>query len=241
MENCISCIKDGNTGECRNIKDKHARELIEGLKTTISVLQDAINAMTGGDVGSLATDEDIENLQTQITELSEDFAHDIETLNTTISDLSILCATDQDIITLQNQINDMGTNMSAEVRELQNQINEIYPVGSVYLAMNDISPASIFGGVWEKIKDKFLLASGDSYTLGATGGEATHTLTVAEMPEHNHSLDYRSYNTKEGEFGAYGRSWDGTGGYLTTHNKGGSQPHNNMPPYIVVNMWQRIS
>ena len=61
-----------------------------------------------------------------------------------------------------------------------------FPIGSIYLSVNSTSPASLFGGTWEKIKDKFLLASGDTYSAGATGGEATHTLTIEEMPSHSH-------------------------------------------------------
>lgn len=73
---------------------------------------------------------------------------------------------------------------------------EIYPVGSIYMSVNDVNPATIFGGTWQKIEDKFLLASGTTYTAGATGGSATHTpsgtvgnhaLTTDEMPGHTHT------------------------------------------------------
>lgn len=60
MAGCISCIKDGRTGECRDIKDKAAREEIEKLKSDIS-------ALTGIDGGHLATDEDIATLRELIS------------------------------------------------------------------------------------------------------------------------------------------------------------------------------
>lgn len=66
-------------------------------------------------------------------------------------------------------------------------IDMVYPVGSYYWSSNVTNPSSIFGGTWEQIKDRFVLAAGDSYKVGATGGEATHKLTVSEMPSHSHS------------------------------------------------------
>ena len=67
-------------------------------------------------------------------------------------------------------------------------IDLIYPVGSVYMSVNSTSPATLFGGTWEQIKDKFILSAGDTYSAGATGGEATHTLTTDEMPTHSHTF-----------------------------------------------------
>lgn len=60
---------------------------------------------------------------------------------------------------------------------IEDIINIVYPVGSIYMSVNSTSPASLFGGTWERIKDRFLLASGDTYSAGSTGGEAQHTLT----------------------------------------------------------------
>lgn len=70
-------------------------------------------------------------------------------------------------------------------------IDLIYPVGSIYMSVNNISPATLFGGTWEQIQGRFLLACGsngvDLYTeAGQTGGEATHTLTTDEIPAHTH-------------------------------------------------------
>jgi len=61
-----------------------------------------------------------------------------------------------------------------------------YPIGAIYMSVNSTSPATLFGGTWEQIQNRFLLSAGSSYTAGATGGEATHTLTTAEMPSHTH-------------------------------------------------------
>lgn len=51
----------------------------------------------------------------------------------------------------------------------------LYPIGAIYLSTVATSPASTLGGTWERIKDRFLLAAGDTYANGTTGGSATHT------------------------------------------------------------------
>lgn len=66
-------------------------------------------------------------------------------------------------------------------------LNLIYPIGTVYTSTEPINPNTQFGGVWEQIKDTFLLTAGDTYQAGTTGGEATHTLAESEMPKHLHS------------------------------------------------------
>ena len=65
-------------------------------------------------------------------------------------------------------------------------LNMVYPVGSIYMSVNSTSPANLFGGTWQQIQDTFLLSAGSTYTAGNTGGSATHTLTVSEMPSHTH-------------------------------------------------------
>ena len=63
---------------------------------------------------------------------------------------------------------------------------DIYPVGSIYMSVNSTSPATLFGGTWERIQDTFLLAAGTNHAAGSTGGEENHTLTLTEAPSHSH-------------------------------------------------------
>lgn len=130
---------------------------------------------------------------------------------------------------------------------LNNLLDNIYPVGSIFISTVNTNPSTYFGGTWERIKGRFLLAADDStYKLGATGGEATHKLTVDEMPSHSHT--FSGVNTgasATGNLGSYpARIWQDTApnwtGYFI-HNSGGSQSHNNMPPYLVVYVWKRVS
>lgn len=61
-----------------------------------------------------------------------------------------------------------------------------YPVGSIYMSVNETNPATLFGGGWNQLTDRFLLGAGNTYTVNATGGEATHKLTANEIPAHKH-------------------------------------------------------
>ena len=116
----------------------------------------------------------------------------------------------------------------------------VYPVGSVYVSVNSTSPETLFGGTWVQIKDKFLLSAGDTYKAGATGGEATHVLTVDEMPRHNHSIDNLNASGSTTPYmTVQAQEKKGYGGNVQTFFTGGGQAHNNMPPYIVVYIWQR--
>lgn len=118
----------------------------------------------------------------------------------------------------------------------------VYPVGSVYVSVNSTSPATLFGGTWVQIKDKFLLSAGDTYKAGATGGESTHVLTVDEMPRHNHSIDNLNVSGSTTPYmTVQAQEKKGYGGNVQTFFTGGGQEHNNMPPYIVVYIWQRTA
>lgn len=64
----------------------------------------------------------------------------------------------------------------------------IYPVGSIYMTTSSANPGTVFGGVWSKIQDRFLLGSGSSRAAGETGGSSTYSLTVSNMPSHNHGF-----------------------------------------------------
>lgn len=121
-----------------------------------------------------------------------------------------------------------------------------YPVGAIYISTAATSPASLFGGTWERLKDRFLLAAGDTYAAGATGGEAEHTLTASEMPQHNHDF-HASYSEAatgsevNGKILAGGDSNNWLWNFAQTNNSGGNAPHNNMPPYLAVYMWKRVA
>lgn len=146
----------------------------------------------------------------------------------------------------------------------KNIFDLIYPVGSIYISVNSTNPEVLFGGTWEQLKDVFLLGcSLQLNPLGSTGGEAKHTLTTNEIPNHEH--DIRQYGNSSRTYpsdiavddpskSAYATQISGvSSGYLKSsvswggelvagsmRNSGG-QAHNNMPPYLAVAMWKRTA
>ena len=134
--------------------------------------------------------------------------------------------------------------------DISELLDMVYPIGSIYMSVNSINPAMFIGGTWEQIKDTFLLSCGDTYTAGETGGEAEHTLTVDEMPSHNHKLktdiDNETWNVTWPEWFEYTDGWTQQAGETeapATHttSTGGGTAHNNMPPYLAVYMWKRTA
>ena len=118
-------------------------------------------------------------------------------------------------------------------------ILDAYPIGSIYISTHNTDPSILFGGTWTKLEDTFLLATGPTYSPGSRGGEASHTLTINEMPEHNHTVA-RGTGTGTTEWGLV--RYNSTNSSADTTRigmTGGGQPHNNMPPYLAVYMWYR--
>ena len=139
-------------------------------------------------------------------------------------------------------------------------IDDIYPVGSIYMSANNVNPSTLFSGTtWTQIKGRFLLASDDTqiwgrdkYIVGDTGGEETHTLTTSEMPSHTHTFVAGGSSINIGTTTAEttaGFTSASSGGLWANTNKrrsainstGGGDAHNNMPPYMVVSIWQRTA
>ena len=135
-------------------------------------------------------------------------------------------------------------------------IDDIYPVGSIYLTASSTNPTTLFGGTWVQISQgRTLIGAGtgtdvnntsQTFTAGSTGGEYTHTLTVDELASHGHSVPYiRHWSWNDGGSNPGNLGDVSNGGYgsysLTASNTGGGQAHNNIQPYLVVNIWQRTA
>ena len=84
-----------------------------------------------------------------------------------------------------------ATKISTLIKEI------VYPVGSIYISVNDVNPSTLFGGTWVQLTDTFLYATSTTANNGTTAptgqGEATHTLTVDEMPSHTHIQDSHTH------------------------------------------------
>ena len=173
--------------------------------------------------------------------------------------VSVLSPTDSNNPATKKYVDDLTEVISLAVQDntdniaaLSNQISNIsstifdniYPVGSIYMSVNNTNPANLFGGTWTQLKDRFLLGAGSTYTNGSTGGSATQRLSVANLPSHTHpqyvatnggstsaNLDYNGW-VSNGKAVAQG---------IPTGATGQGTKFDIMPPYLVVYMWQRTS
>lgn len=164
-----------------------------------------------------------------------------------------------------NQINGA---MNKIVASMNDVINIMYPVGSIYMSVNSVNPSTLFGGTWEKIEDRFLVATGTTFNLGQSGGSkdavvVSHTHTqVAHThtyPSDESNKPYKPWGTKTGST-ELGAAISGSGKYYaatanndyrwldsmsseqpTINNSGVDGTDKNLPPYLAVNMWKRTA
>lgn len=126
---------------------------------------------------------------------------------------------------------------------------EAYPIGSIYISTNATSPATLFGGNWDEIHGAFLFANSALHKAGEIGGEEEHVLKGGEIPIHYHDEyvgnDGGDGSVPEGYYGFTSIACTSRNTYWAKGSKtseaGGGQAHNNMPPYLSVYMWQRVS
>lgn len=124
-----------------------------------------------------------------------------------------------------------------------------YDVGDILTTSKAGNPSQRWPGTsWQQIKDVFLLAAGDTYTAGSTGGEATHALTGEENGPHTHNVNIRMSGVNTSREAIVPSSYSWTNTYEQTspavdilQSSGSGTPHNNMPPYLAVYMWQRTA
>lgn len=141
----------------------------------------------------------------------------------------------------------------------------LYPIGSLYLSTNSASPASFIGGTWERVKDRFLLAAGDSYSAGSTGGAKTHTHAVdgiwADMYLQSDSSSQRDKGFLVMKSKDHSGTWTSMSfaiqdnGTLTRASYGEHEldvqygtsisgtlgSASSLPPYLTVYVWKRVA
>lgn len=159
------------------------------------------------------------------------------------------------------EANQINGGMNKLVGAVNDVINIMYPVGSIYMSVNSVNPSTLFGGTWEKIEDRFLVATGTTFNLGQSGGSkdavvVSHTHTQAA---HKHDYGYKLWGTKSGS-AEPGAQISGSGKYYAAtsnndykwladmsseqpaiNNSGVDGTDKNLPPYLAVNMWKRTA
>lgn len=136
---------------------------------------------------------------------------------------------------------DINFNVPIKIRG-KTMLDYFHPVGSIYISNDSTSPAQLFGGDWLQIKDTFILAAGDKYKAGTTGGSDTISIELANLPRD--SMTFENLNSGDWSTG----QWDSYGGnaygarpnYLNTVGRPTGVPINNMGPFIAKYMWERV-
>ena len=136
---------------------------------------------------------------------------------------------------------------------------ECYPVGSIYMSVNSTDPSALFGGSWEQIQDRFLLASGNSYGAGSTGGSAD-AVVVKHFHQPSTGDGFNAYMSGTVERVRLGTSTASSARYAIVGKKNASNADasglryagstdytgsdgagKNMPPYLAVYVWKRTA
>ena len=163
-----------------------------------------------------------------------------------------------DNLTSTSTTDALSANMGKELNDKINKIGGIdksqlldlvYPIGSLYMSMNETNPKDLFGGTWERIKDRFIYANGDSTSSGATGGSTSHNHGLgsgfAAMNIGDGGIQYQ-----EKQVGAWGTnaamnigtSYDSYQTKSWGISLGGATDNgNNIPPYITAYIWKRTA
>lgn len=131
-------------------------------------------------------------------------------------------------------------------------LDSVYPVGSIYISVSNVSPESFLGGKWVEFAKGRTIVGIDSTSTnkrfnkpGYTDGSETVKLTTDQMPQHSHYIKMSVSTGAIQDTNAFTnigiKSESGPINYGSTGNAGWNQAHENMPPYIVVYMWKRES
>lgn len=129
-------------------------------------------------------------------------------------------------------------------------VDFFYPIGSYYETSDTtFDPNESWGGTWvQETAGQVHVSAGTGYAVSGAntntsdGGEVTHTLTVNEMPAHQHSVTLANQGTMYSAIPfTYGTNNGGRVAGDFVSSEGGGQAHNNMQSYIVVNRWHRTA
>ncbi len=208
------------------------------------------------------------------TYIANAFTKTEDKVNLEVDNASINCLTskknkfslDEDGNLVVNSLTCNNTNSGSSMNLL-----DVYPIGSIYLSVNDINPNTLFGGTWEawgagRCPIGMDTTQTEFDTVEKMGGEKDHTLTIEEMPAHTHTIGSSGAHTHtytgflqvsavssatyqavaHKRYTADGAkvppSMNSSGGHThTPTNTGGGQAHNNLQPYITCYMWKRVA
>lgn len=194
-------------GKFKAITWENTGTIVVNLKTT-----------NGTTIASNISKGTIENQSSELRTLQE-IVIELVFTNATLKSLTVTMENKQenrygatvgitDVTGLDNRLDNIES-------DINNIADVIYPIGSIYMSVNSTSPQTLFGGTWERLKDKFLISAGDTYSAGTTGGSAdavvvshnhTQNAHTHTQNSHSHSINSDGYSAVavKGDNWAYG-------------------------------------
>lgn len=116
-----------------------------------------------------------------------------------------------------------------------------FPITGIFLSWGSENPSSYWPGTtWSKIDaGRYLVAAGTGYAVGSSYGANSVTLSVEQIPPHQHFY-YKLSSLSSSKDTSSGSNWGDDGSYQTTPT-GGGQAHENRPLSYAVSMWRRTA
>lgn len=157
--------------------------------------------------------------------------------------MSLITYEDKVALNENPQVANINKVTANDMNQIKNAINNLFPVGFIISVDNaEFNPNTSWGGTWERLKGRVIVGVDEDDTdfnsSGQTGGEKEHTLTIDEIPPHDHN-DGKLNEAITANNG--GRSavivHKSESGTIPTTKTGGGQAHNNMPPYYTAYQW----
>ena len=191
-------------------------------------------------------DDDMNEIKS-VVNTNDDNVGDLTTLTTTTK-TSIVAAINEVNSAVGLTVHDSYSQSTTEpysANYVNGLIDTIYPVGSIYMSINNTNPSTLFGGTWEQIQDTFLLSAGSTYTAGDTGGSANHLHKTGI----GHAANYLVFDTKNhsettsslGFSTVPSASGVSTTSVVDLYSEMQTNSVSNLPPYLVVYMWKRTA
>lgn len=207
-----------------NLEDKKAdKESLQKVGEELSNLKEAYESFSGADGA-------FEQLSDRVTEIIKI----IDGNSTNISEITEkVSGNNTEINNLKNQVEELSGQLESVENDLKTKVtsedllNEVYPIGSMYMSLNNVSPATFLGGTWERVTDTVLIGAGNKYAVGSTGGTDNIKLSAQNIP----SLTSKGYTstanvgTSANGAGNYSLLGGSTASYTGTTSTNGEHTH----------------
>ena len=164
------------------------------------------------------------------------------------SNWSVECGNSLPMTSIITQVDyAIAETVSVDCQYLYDKIQaSLFPVGAYYITESTTTPASLFGGSWVRVANRFLYGALSNNILGREGGAQDVLLKKSDLPPHAHVIHLQPNKGSINGVGFY----DGGGGYnqqflerayLNMEDTGAQTYVSIMPPYRTVNIWRRIA